>query len=270
MASTRFELLAKKTKIPRPPNAFILYRKKHHPLVAAENPNIANNDISVILGRQWKNEPDRIKREYKSLAEKIKRQHALDNSGYHYAPRKPSEKKRRMTAKKLAAQKAAAEETVWPTFPQTEMVEVADHVNSETETLVDMADGSDWFGTLDPVPAIQINDKTLDVCLAFPTTDAAFEELIATHYHRADALLPFDPHCLSTTSAPQATSEQNFLESLIDWNGIRQDAETLEHATAEERDELVAVETGTSQQIAWDPASISEFQSEINDIMAMV
>jgi hypothetical protein len=258
MASTRPDLLAKKSKVPRPPNAFILYRKKHHPLVVAENPTIANNDISVILGRQWKNEPDRIKREYKSLAEKIKRQHALDNPGYQYAPRKPSEKKRRMTAKKLATQKAAAEETVSPMFPPTEMVEVADHVNSETEAFIDIADGSDWFGTLDPLPAIQVNDKTLDVSLALPTTSTALEERVATHYYGANALLPFDPHCLSTTSAPQATSEQDFLESLIDWSAIRQDAETLERATAEERDELVAVETGTSQQLAWDPASISE------------
>lgn len=32
-------------KIPRPPNAYILYRKDHHPIVKAANPGIHNNGI---------------------------------------------------------------------------------------------------------------------------------------------------------------------------------------------------------------------------------
>ncbi len=35
----------KLAKIPRPPNAFILYRQQYHPLVKAENPEFHNNDI---------------------------------------------------------------------------------------------------------------------------------------------------------------------------------------------------------------------------------
>lgn len=35
----------KKTKVPRPPNAFILYRQHHHPLVKAEFPDMHNNQI---------------------------------------------------------------------------------------------------------------------------------------------------------------------------------------------------------------------------------
>jgi hypothetical protein len=33
------------SKVPRPPNAFILYRQHHHPSVKAENPSMHNNDI---------------------------------------------------------------------------------------------------------------------------------------------------------------------------------------------------------------------------------
>ena len=34
-----------KAKIPRPPNAFILYRQAYHPIIKKDFPGIANNDI---------------------------------------------------------------------------------------------------------------------------------------------------------------------------------------------------------------------------------
>ena len=39
---------ARKSKVPRPPNAFILYRKERHPILKAENPNYHNNDICKL------------------------------------------------------------------------------------------------------------------------------------------------------------------------------------------------------------------------------
>ncbi|KAL2415560.1 hypothetical protein ABEF95_012032 [Exophiala dermatitidis] len=95
-------LPGKKSKVPRPPNAFILYRQKHHPLVMAAHPGMKNNDISILLGQQWKAEAEDVKAEYKALADKMKLKHAAENPGYQYAPRKASEKKRRMTVRKLA------------------------------------------------------------------------------------------------------------------------------------------------------------------------
>ncbi|KAJ4290083.1 hypothetical protein N0V88_006589 [Collariella sp. IMI 366227] len=43
-------------KISRPPNAYILYRKDKHNEVKFQNPNIQNNEISVITGAMWKRE----------------------------------------------------------------------------------------------------------------------------------------------------------------------------------------------------------------------
>lgn len=37
----------KPQKVPRPPNAFILYRQHHHPLVKAAHPEYHNNDICM-------------------------------------------------------------------------------------------------------------------------------------------------------------------------------------------------------------------------------
>ncbi|KAL4860448.1 hypothetical protein BDV12DRAFT_205047 [Aspergillus spectabilis] len=85
----------KPTKIPRPPNAFILYRQRHHPRVKETYPDLSNNEISVILGKQWRAEPEEVKLHFKNLAEEFKKKHAEEHPDYQYTPRKPSEKKRR-------------------------------------------------------------------------------------------------------------------------------------------------------------------------------
>lgn len=42
-----------------------------------------------------------VRDEYKRKSEEVKRQHAIDHPGYQYQPRKPSEKKKRMTRNKI-------------------------------------------------------------------------------------------------------------------------------------------------------------------------
>ncbi|CAG8243842.1 unnamed protein product [Penicillium salamii] len=84
-------------KPPRPPNCFILYRQAHHEEVKATHPGITNNEISRILGARWKNECDAIRNQFIELAEKIKLQHAKQYPDYQYAPRRPSERRRRAT-----------------------------------------------------------------------------------------------------------------------------------------------------------------------------
>lgn len=41
----------KETKIPRPPNAYILYRKERHAMVKETNPGITNNEICEFKRR---------------------------------------------------------------------------------------------------------------------------------------------------------------------------------------------------------------------------
>jgi HMG (high mobility group) box len=262
----------KKSKVPRPPNAFILYRKKHHPQLKAANPDMHNNEISVILGKQWNNESDSVKTTYRHMAEKIKRKHAEDNPGYQYAPRKPSEKKRRMTARKLAAQRADAVEQDLQFFPVSDMVEVADHERSTSEG-VTTADENEFTSTDDifktssislthaaawtadsgrspSADLLRIDDDTLDVSLTMPAPQQPLQQQVGTHYDGVNGLLPFDPRWLSTAPALPSTNEQDFLNSLIDWEGIQQDVNTIRESTAEERDDLIAAETGTSRLLS--------------------
>jgi len=51
----------------------------------------------------WRDEPDSVKTEWKNKSENVKRQHLKDHPDYQYQPRRPSEKKRRMTKRKAAA-----------------------------------------------------------------------------------------------------------------------------------------------------------------------
>ncbi|KAL9607279.1 MAG: hypothetical protein Q9167_007792 [Letrouitia subvulpina] len=104
-----------KIKVARPPNAFIMYRTYHHPIIKAANPNIHNNSISAILGTQWKNESVETKTRFKIAAENVKQEHSAKYPDYQYRPRKPSEKKRRMTRPKTAAlldNASSSEETI--------------------------------------------------------------------------------------------------------------------------------------------------------------
>nr|AHW83204.1 HMG mating type protein [Sporothrix globosa] len=82
-------------KVPRPPNAYILYRKDRHRAVKEANPKLSNNEISIILGRQWNGETDEIRVHYHKMAVDIKRQVEALHPTYKYNPRKSSEIRRR-------------------------------------------------------------------------------------------------------------------------------------------------------------------------------
>ncbi|KAL1866072.1 hypothetical protein VTK73DRAFT_4923 [Phialemonium thermophilum] len=98
---------AARHRIPRPPNAYILYRKDNHHKVKAENPGIHNNEISVILGSRWNNETQEVRDQYAAKAERVKQEFMKENPNYKYNPRRPEEKKRR--AKRVKVEGTIAE-----------------------------------------------------------------------------------------------------------------------------------------------------------------
>ncbi|KAM5351933.1 hypothetical protein ACJ41O_004656 [Fusarium nematophilum] len=75
-------------KIPRPRNAFILYRQHHQAEVVAHNPNLSNPEISKIIGEQWKEESEEVKSNWKALADKEKQNHQRLYPDYRYQPRR--------------------------------------------------------------------------------------------------------------------------------------------------------------------------------------
>ncbi|OCL06146.1 hypothetical protein AOQ84DRAFT_83015 [Glonium stellatum] len=75
-------------KIPRPRNAFILYRQYHQQAVVARHPGLANPEISKIIGEQWQAETGAVKNEWKALADEEKARHQQQYPEYRYQPRR--------------------------------------------------------------------------------------------------------------------------------------------------------------------------------------
>ncbi|CUM64609.1 uncharacterized protein PRCAT00002217001 [Priceomyces carsonii] len=81
-------------KIPRPRNAFILFRQKYHQAVLDEGGVIRTNpEVSRELGRRWRALPPDEKDHWNNLAEEEKKNHARKYPGYRYAPRRNGKNK---------------------------------------------------------------------------------------------------------------------------------------------------------------------------------
>lgn len=110
------------SKVPKPPNAFILYRQQKHRQLKAQNPSLANNTISQQVGHMWRNEHQSVRDTFIQLSLDAKRKHAQENPDYQYQPRKPSEKKRRVTKRCMepceSAEKASEQKADFETVQQ--------------------------------------------------------------------------------------------------------------------------------------------------------
>ncbi|RGP63552.1 mating type 1-2 [Fusarium longipes] len=91
----RPELSKNRVHIPRPPNAYILYRKERHQIVKDKRPDITNNEISQVLGQCWNAETPSVRLYYKKKADELKEEHKRLHPDYQYRPRRPSERRRR-------------------------------------------------------------------------------------------------------------------------------------------------------------------------------
>lgn len=74
--------------------------------------NLRANVVARIIGQQWKAESKEIRDHYSGKAKRAKMEHLLLYPDYQYKPRRPEEKKRRMTKNKQRKllEKLAAEE----------------------------------------------------------------------------------------------------------------------------------------------------------------
>ncbi|KAK9464236.1 hypothetical protein V1512DRAFT_213723 [Lipomyces arxii] len=85
-------------KVPRPRNAFIIYRGEKHDDVMAHG-NISNTCASRVIAQMWREEPVLVKEHYRALALEESLQHKSRHPEYRYTPRKPGEKQRRCRRK---------------------------------------------------------------------------------------------------------------------------------------------------------------------------
>ena len=200
----------------RPPNAFILYRTDRHPILKQADPSLHNNDISRKVGKEWKQVPGAVHAAYKARAERIKKQHAIDHPGYQYAPRKPGDKKRRMTKKKLARMGR-----------ESSTNDVADHVRSDADVTMP-ASAEEVMGTRRAPAASRLaltNDMNVEVTL--PSNNPEMVAQANDYRNISGAFVPFRTanRTAVTTSVPDYVhNDDAFVNSLIDWEGLAEDA----------------------------------------------
>ncbi|EXJ82276.1 hypothetical protein A1O3_06089 [Capronia epimyces CBS 606.96] len=304
-------LPGKKSKVPRPPNAFILYRQKHHPIVRATHPLMKNNDISILLGQQWKAESEDVKAQYKVLADKMKVKHALENPGYQYAPRKASEKKRRMTARKLAKLHLSDPKSDAQANPDIEMdgAKGKQRLDDPETGAVDVGPRTFTEATPFPLPVsasailgterasypsqLELHEDG-EMSLDIPTghshvehdymvkMDAAIDLYESPVEHKI-IRIPYDRHGRTTIAAIEAAYAEhglNYMDDLVDWEGINSDIEILATMLPFGDDHPEVIHPGVTEAATTKPtASIVgfdddrerlEFQERLDNILWML
>ncbi|KAL2801592.1 hypothetical protein BJX63DRAFT_438666 [Aspergillus granulosus] len=87
-SATKFCLCQPDPRIPRPRNAFILYRQHCQAAVVTQNPGVPIPEISKIIGKNWRKLPQATKDEWKNLANEEKARHQQQYPEYRYQPRR--------------------------------------------------------------------------------------------------------------------------------------------------------------------------------------
>jgi hypothetical protein len=98
---------SKVKKPPRPPNAFILYRRAKQPAIVAKNQGITNNEVSKEIGRMWHEEPIEVRLKFQKMAEAAKQEHMKKYPEYRYRPRRPQDRKRRIQPRDSPARRGS-------------------------------------------------------------------------------------------------------------------------------------------------------------------
>ncbi|KAJ9598250.1 hypothetical protein L9F63_011071, partial [Diploptera punctata] len=74
-------------KIPRPPNAFMIFANEWRRKLAFQHPTESNKEISVRLGVMWKNLPADTKEGYYTASRQADEEHKRKYPGYYYSPK---------------------------------------------------------------------------------------------------------------------------------------------------------------------------------------
>ena len=142
--------------------------------------------------------------------------------GYQYAPRKPSEKKRRMTARKAA--RLAQSQASPPGMSIRGEVAIDEDVDISLEPA--------YSEVTQDSPAISHEDGSLEF-----TLPASFNADIqaATAAHNASIVpdgnfIPLRPNQSAFSTMPEAMAhEQSFFDSCVDWKKIAADLEMIQN-----------------------------------------
>ena len=75
-----------KKRIPRPANAFMIFGQQNRKILASQNPNCTNKQISKMLGDKWRSMSKEEKSRFHALADEAHKKHLMQYPGYYYSP----------------------------------------------------------------------------------------------------------------------------------------------------------------------------------------
>lgn len=229
---------------------------------------IADPTAAIMLGQQWQNEAADIKARFKSMAEEIKKEHLSAHPNYQYQPRKPAEKKRRMTRRKMEKLRTQATSSNNPTdtaavpgFEKTPtgnaVFTLGDDSIEDDATLMAMvqkhnedfmASTTHYDESAAPVLYHERSEEAQNDA-SFYSNMLNFDEMFATEYGVND-LLPFDSAMLATVrAADEPTHEVAF------------DYKLAQRQNAEFTREMSQFST------LWTPSSLDHEMPSFGDIM---
>ncbi|RLV90927.1 Repressor of filamentous growth 1 [Spathaspora sp. JA1] len=118
-------------RIPRPRNAFILFRQKYHQTVLDEGSVIRTNpEVSRELGRRWRALSPEEKEHWNNLAEEEKKNHAAKYPGYRYTPRRNGKNKNCIVCREKAMRQQQQQ--------QAQQVKQAQLVQMQNQQIIQM------------------------------------------------------------------------------------------------------------------------------------
>ncbi|KAH3676497.1 hypothetical protein WICPIJ_009077 [Wickerhamomyces pijperi] len=167
--------------IPRPRNAFILFRQQHHQSVLDEGKVIKTNpDVSRELGRRWRDLSLHEKDYWNRLAEEEKKKHAEKYPGYRYIPRRFGKKggcpfcKSKQSAK--AAVGSASSVSTSPVLPEAKQPVPEDRQNEEHAvalTFLNLRNQPSFQPQAQPQPIMYASSNTSNSSQYLYTTPAS-------------------------------------------------------------------------------------------------
>ncbi|KAF2625949.1 MAT1-2-1 mating-type protein, partial [Macroventuria anomochaeta] len=112
-------------KAPRPMNCWIIFRDAMHKKLKIENPHLTVQQISTRCSQMWHSLSPTEKKPWQAAAKSAKEEHLRVHPDYKYSPRKPGEKKKRLSRKAKQAPGFAADSKLFKFSPVPELATLA-------------------------------------------------------------------------------------------------------------------------------------------------
>jgi len=218
----------------------------------------ANFSLAVILGTQWKLEMQAVKNQYVKLAQQLKAKHLREHPDYQYQPRKPSEKKRRMSRRKASA---LATKGHTATKPSTE--------SRDVETAASPTTPLELPRTVTGNVVLDFGDESMDDAMLAAALQDYNDALPQPANQLNSIITESTPPVLYDEPTEATQNDDNFFNSVFDFDSFPSTNAELEKEMDDffaDQDYMTTFDTMSpnSQKAAFDALNDFNFDAEIN------